>query len=55
MDATDHKEASESDGEMDRAAVAQALEKLRKRREKVEAQTEQLKAAGVEPEGSHRA
>jgi transposase len=47
MDATDRKEASEGTGEMDRAAVAQALEKLRKRREKVEAQTEQLKAEGL--------
>lgn len=47
MDEADRKEASESDGEMNRAAVAPALEKLRKQREKVEAQAKQLKEQGL--------
>jgi transposase len=47
MDEADRKEASESDGEMDRAVVGQALEKLRRRREKVDVQAKELKEQGL--------
>lgn len=48
MNEADRKEAGpESAAEMDRAAVPQALKELRQRREKVEAQADQLKAQGL--------